>query len=176
MEMPNYGYLGSKNMSNEDLVEFLLTQAERRYGARSSGVTFEVRDSGPRGALDSRWNADTNHVIIRLPKGDESDRVGQLAQEAIHVLSPATSKEAKHFDRGLATLVAVRCFKYPVPDSQNYRDSFEAVRLLDDFCENVIKQLREVQPRVALIGEDDILYACRQFPPETAHFLVQPIY
>ena len=46
--MPNYAYLGSKGMSNDDLVEFLLTEAEKRYGARRGGlfelVSFSRRD------------------------------------------------------------------------------------------------------------------------------------
>jgi hypothetical protein len=176
MGLPNYAYLGSKGMSNEDLVEFLLTQAESRYGPRFSGVTFGVQASGVRGALHSCWNPDTNHVTIRLPDGSEHYRVGQLAQESIHVLSPATTKEAKEFDRGLATLFAVRCFKYPLPGSRDYLDAFEAVKQLDDLRENAIRQLRLAEPRVALIGKDDILGTCSELPPGVAHFLVRPIY
>jgi hypothetical protein len=176
MEVPSSAYLGSKRMSNHDLVEFFLKEAERRYGPRFPDVTFEVQNSGARGPLDSCWNADTNHVVIRLPQLEEHDRVGQLAQESIHVLSPATSKEATEFDRGLATLFAVRCFKYHHPSSRDYVDAFEAVKLLEDLCEKAIPRLRDMQPRVALIRADDILGECNKFPGNKAHFLVRTIY
>ena len=177
MEMPHYGYSGTGNMSDNDLVDGFLIRAEALYGPRFPGVTFEVQESPPGGQLHSECDASANHVIIRLPAGQsEYDRAAQLAQESIHVLSPAIP-DAKVFDIGLATLFAVRCnYPPPPPNRYEYRAACMVVEWLDHLDPNAIKELRLNQPRVALIEENEILHACRGLPRYAAHFLVQPIY
>ncbi len=149
MKIPQYGYSGVPGRppppppTDDDLVNGFLAEAEALYGPRFPGVSFEVQVLPPGGALDTVFDPVANHAIIHRPAGlAEHDRIGQLAQESIHVLSPATPNEAKLFDRGLATLFAVR---------------------------------RVGQPRVALIGANEMTEACNALPPYAAHFLVQPI-
>jgi hypothetical protein len=164
--------------SNEDLVEEFLVKAEKLFGPRFRGVRFKVQES-PRGQLHSEFDPSTNHVTILLPKGlNENDRKGQLAQESIHVLSPATPNEAKVFDRGLATFFVVNVLGYPRPDrnQQDYLNALEAVERLNEKCPDAIRTLRSAQQRVALISADEIIKVCPDFPESDARFLVQPIY
>jgi hypothetical protein len=154
-----------------------LTEAEGLYGPRFPGVTFEVQKEPPDGALDSVFDPATNHVVIHLPLGQPEHRTGQLAQESsIHVLSPATPKEATVFDRGLASLFAARHNYFPHADRHDYRVASLVVEWLNHLCPAAIKQLRLAQPRVALIGEKEIVQACNALPAYAARFLVQRIY
>ena len=164
--------------TNNDLVENFLANAERLYGPRFVGISFEVQETGPRGPLHTDFNPSTNHAIIRIPSGlSDLDRAGQLAQETIHVLSPATPDEATVFDRGLATFFAVgECQYCPPRERRNYLDALEAVSRFNDMCPTAIRCLRSVQPRVALIKEEDIVRACNRLGRETAHFLVRRSY
>jgi hypothetical protein len=95
MEMPHYGYSGTgDNVSDEDLVNDFLTQAEALYGPRFPSVTFEVLKTPALGALDSNFDPAANHVIIRIPADRQgNDRMGALAHESLHVFSPATHAE-----------------------------------------------------------------------------------
>jgi hypothetical protein len=161
----HYGYSGTGNVSDTDLVDGFLIRAEALYGPRFQGVTFEVQESPTGGQLHSESDASANHVIIRLPAGQsEHDRAAQLAQESIHVLSPAVP-DAKVFDIGRATLFAVRCnYPPPPPDRYEYRSACMVVEWLDHLDPNAIKELRLNQPRVALIEENEIHHACRGLP------------
>jgi hypothetical protein len=163
---------------DNDLVEDFLTRAEALYGPRFPRITFDVQPSPEGGQLHSEFNPDTNQVIILMPADRKGhDRTGGLAQESIHVLSPAEPKDAKVFDIGLATLFAIQaCDYHPFPDYGIYPDACAAVKRLNDLCPDAIRQLRRAQSQVALIGEGDILRACSSLPPDTAHFLVQPAY
>ena len=165
-------------MLDNDLVEGFLTQADALYGRRLPGVTFEVQETPPGRQLHSEFNPKTNHVIIRIPADRQGvDRRGALAQESIHVLSPAEPKDAKVFDLGLATLFAMQvCDYHPAADYGIYPDACLAVKRLYDLCPDAIRHLRRAQPQVALIGEDDIRRACSGLPQETVHFLVQAVY
>ncbi len=165
-------------MPDSDLVEGFLSQAGGLYGPRFPGVTFDVQESPAGGELESEFNPNTNHVIIRIPADRQGiDRNGALAQESIHVLSPAEPKDAKVFDLGLATLFAMQvCNYHPAANYGIYPDACAAVKRLYDLCPNAIRNLRQSQPQVALIREDDILRACSGLPQVTAHFLVQPAY
>ena len=103
-------------MSDKDLVNDFLTQAEEFYGPRFPGVTFEVRESPANGALDSNFNPAANRVIIRIPADRQgNDRTGALAHESFHVFSPATPAELKILDEGLATQFAFRVVNYHPP-------------------------------------------------------------
>jgi hypothetical protein len=165
-------------VADNDLVEGFLSQAEGLYGPRFPGATFDVQESPAGGELHSEFNPNTNHVIIRIPADRQGiDRSGALAQESIHLLSPAEPKDAKVFDLGLATLFAMQvCNYHPAANYGIYPDACAAVKRLYDLCPSAIRNLRQFQPQVALIREDDILRACSGLPQETAHFLVQPVY
>jgi hypothetical protein len=165
-------------MPDDDLVEDFLIQAERLYGRRFPGVTFEVQESPPGGELHSEFNPDTNHVIIRIPADRQGiDRTGALAQESIHVLSPVKPEDTKIFDLGLATLFGIQaCNYHPFADYGIYPDACAAVRRLYDLCPDAIRQLRHAHPQVSLIEENDILRACNGLPRETAQFLVRQAY
>ncbi|SRR6266568_1814545 len=177
--MEGYGYSGVTRKSNEDLVEEFLKKAEKRYGPRFDGVRFEVQESRPGGELGSHWDESTNRVTIRLPKEQSDyDRKGQLAQESIHVLSPAKEKEAKEFDRGLATFFAVHVEGYPRPDRNqpNYLAALEAVERLNERCPDAVRKLLSAHQRLALISAEQIIKVCPGFLESDARFLVQPIY
>lgn len=182
MKMPQYGYSGVPGgppppPTDDDLVNGFLAQAEALYGPRFPGVTFEVQVLPPGGALDTVFDPVANHAIIHRPAGlAEHDRIGQLRQESIHVLSPATPNEAKVFDRGLATLFAVQHNYFPAFNRYDYWAALLAVDWLDRICPDAIRQMRVRQPRVALIGANEITEACNALPPYAAHFLVQPIH
>ena len=165
-------------MSDKNLVNDFLTQAEELYGPRLPGVTFEVRESPPRGALDSTFNSAQNHVIIRIPADRQrNDRIGALAHESFHVFSPATPAELKILDEGLATQFAFRMVNYHAPiNLWNYRAAWAVVDWLDHLCPNAVRELRRAQPRVALIEENEIIRVCRELPVYWAHFLVQRFY
>jgi hypothetical protein len=180
MQMPQYGYLGTQvpppAPPDDDLLNQLLVEAEGLYGPRFPGVTFTVQNEPPDGPLDSVFDPATNHVIIHLPSGQPEHRTGQLAQECIHVLSPATPKEATVFDRGLASLFAARHNYFPHADRYDYRAAALVVEWLNHLCPAAIQQLRVDQPRVALIGEKEIVQACNTLPLYAACFLVTRIY
>src|SRR2546428_4746090 len=140
-------------MPDNDLVESFLAQAEALYGSRFSGVTFDVQESPAGGELHSEFNSDTNHVIIRIPADRLGiDRTGGLAQESIHVLSPAKPEDAKVFDLGLATLFGIQaCNYHPFSNYGIYPDACAAGRRLRDLCPDAIRHLRHSQPQVAFI-------------------------
>ena len=165
-------------MSDKDLVNDFLTQAEEFYGPRFPGVTFEVRESPANGALDSNFNPAANRVIIRIPADRQgNDRTGALAHESFHVFSPATPAELKILDEGLATQFAFRVVNYHPPlNFWDYRAAWAIVDWLDHLCPNAVLELRRAQPRVALIEENEIVRVCRELPGYWAHFLVQRFY
>jgi hypothetical protein len=177
MPFPHYGYSGVSRRPNEDIIEDFIAQAENLYGPRFPGVTFAVQVA-PSGPLHSDFDSSTNRVTVRLPDGlSENDRIGQCAQESIHVLSPATSREATVFDIGLATLFAIRVHNYTPPaHKHDYRAAATVVEWLTFMCPNAIQALRSSQPRVALLQESDILHVCNALPRYAAQFLVQRIY
>jgi hypothetical protein len=181
MQFPQYGYSGVPQgppppPSNDELVDGFLAEAEALYGPRFPGVTFHVQSEPPNGALDSVFDPATNHVTIHLPLGQPEDRAGQLAQETIHVLSPATPQEATVFDIGLASLFAAQHNYFPPVDRYDYRAACLVVEWLNHLCPLAIRNLRDHQPRVAFIAENAIRQACNAFPRYAAQFLVQRIY
>lgn len=181
MQFPQYGYSGvpagpPPPPTDDELVNQYLIEAEALYGPRFLGVTFHVQSEPAHGALDSVWDPATNHVTIHLPAGQPENRAGQLAQEAIHVLSPATPQEAIVFDRGLASLFAAQHNYFPHADRYDYRAACLIVEWLNHLCPLAISRLRDHQPRVALLQQVEITRLCNTFPAYAAHFLVQRIY
>src|ERR1041384_1517685 len=104
-------YIGRK--SNETLLQELLVDAESVYGPRLGGVTAKINEGD---TLATNYDPKNATATVVIPRGNnENDRRGQIAQECIHVLSPATTDEACVFDIGLATHFTVEHVKYPAP-------------------------------------------------------------
>jgi hypothetical protein len=165
-------------MSNQELVEEFITEAQRRFGKRTNLPGFSVEDviNGPQ---DATWDEGKNHVHIRISGWDDFHRKGQLAHESIHVWSPATNREATYLDEGLATFFAVDFCKYhkPQPPNQaNYLEALDLVSRLIVAQPDCIKELTSTGTRIALLTESDILRVCTTCAPSDAERLLHKFY
>jgi hypothetical protein len=69
MEMPDTGYSGIGNRSDEDLVEGYLTQLKRSMGDAFGVSLLNCERVRSAGNLHSEFDASANRVIIWIPAG-----------------------------------------------------------------------------------------------------------
>ncbi len=174
----NYGYSGVAGVpTNEEIVEKYLRLAETFFNKRRFPVTkyaiLVLR--GPHTYYDTK----TNEAIIEIPdKLSDADRDGLLAQESIHIYSPASPGEATVFDMALATKVSRDVGKYNLTGDPKFSRYQDALKLIDSLCEKCpdsLESLLKKKDRICLVEADDILNVCPEYEKAKATELTKNI-
>jgi hypothetical protein len=109
---------------------------------------------------------------------DINKAVYQAAHEIIHCLSPQGNKCVNVLEEGLATFFAVEytkenghgCWNI---DEMKYKYAYDLVDRLLSYNNNLIKELRTIQPKISLITKTDILLLDNRIPEDLVDKLLE---
>jgi hypothetical protein len=167
---------------NDSLLEGYIVEAERRFDVKRFPINICGIAESPSEGTHTQYDPERNNitVVLREPGSNDFYRRSMLAQESIHVFSPATPAEANALERGLATFFVLSVIEnLEQPDgarSPEYlRDLLEVEEFVSN-CRNGIKGLMEKKGRLCLIEAVDIFNLCPNLGWGKAEQLAKKIY
>lgn len=159
--------LGSMLQQNQDL-----------YGERDN--SFTILGVEFCGDIPQLWYpGNCGNIIVQLTRDVSTDPVRacyQLAHESVHLLSPSGGRRANNLEEGLAVLfsniyLSSNFGRTIPPNIQSYEAAVEAVEELLGPDPNVIKKLRQDEPRMFEFTQELIERHAPHLSSECAGFL-----
>lgn len=157
----------------------ILSTAEIEYGPRLGHWTTEI-SFGVSGPMIT-FKDDCLHSEILLPPETDMDLICyHLAHECVHLLSPAVQLGTNNFEEGAACVFASRYFHEVLgrctigPCTPSYIRAHGLMTKLLQFDNVAVKKIRERQPEMHKVSEEDILDVCPNAPPNLAVDLASP--
>lgn len=157
-----------------------LSKAEARFGRRDTNYTILGIEfvNQPRPCI---WypSIEENHIVIRLTANcinDFNQGVFQITHEVIHCLSPVRGNTTV-LEEGLASYFSQEYSKNYgglVNPEGPYSEARNLVSQLLEIDSDIIRSLRQIQPKIGLISEADILMVNPHVPKELAGCLARP--
>lgn len=154
-----------------------LSHAEAQFGQRDLTYTvLGVEFGGPNPKI--WYPGDCKHVSVMLSASclNDIDRaIFQLAHEVVHLLSPTGQSDANVLEEGLAThfqhyYSKLRGIAY-TNDDQKYLAAERDVQTLLALKHDAIKLVRQTQPCISKITDQQLLAVCPHLRPEIAQRL-----